>query len=97
MRFKEAINKVGPGFRCEIYGETFLQWHDCLIHQFSTCLPSKGVRRTTKGSKEPGFGPQPTASVQPVDQPAHARHTTEENPSHQDENLENKIEPVWEA
>ena len=42
LRFEEAVNTVGPGFQCETCGETFLQRHDCLIHQFSMCLPNKG-------------------------------------------------------
>ena len=74
-----------------------MQRHDCLIHQFSTCLPKKGVRRTTKGNREPGPGFQPRANIQPMDRPAHASYTNEENPSHRDENLQNKIELVWEA
>ena len=53
LRFDEAINAISPGFRCELCGETFLQKHYCLIHQYSTCLSKKGVRKTTLGTVEP--------------------------------------------
>ena len=59
LRFEEAINTVSPGFRCEFCGETFLQRHDCLIHQYSTCLPKKGVRKTKKSGTETDNNSQP--------------------------------------
>ena len=97
LRFEESVNTVGPRFRCELCGKTFLQQHNCLIHQLSICLPSKGVRRTTKENTKPGVGSEPTANVQLVDQPTRARHRTGENSSDQNKSLENKIELVREA
>ena len=88
LRFDEAINAVSTGFRCELCGETFLQKHDCLIHQYSTCLPKKGVRKTTLGITKPIPGFQQRTNTLPVVQPAQDNHTSYGDPPSHDNQKE---------
>ena len=92
LRFDDAINVVSAGFRCELCNETFLQRHDCMIHQYSSCLPKKGVRRTTLGVIEPIPGFQQRTNTLPVVQPAQDTCTSNGDPLNHDE-----IQLVWES
>ena len=92
LRFDEAINAVSSGFRCELCDETFLQKHDCLIHQYSRCLPRKGIRKTTLGITKPIPGFQQRTNTLPLVQPSPDTRTSNGNPLNHD-----KIQLVWES
>ena len=97
LRFEDAVNTVGPGYPCDFCEKTFLQRHDCLIHQLSVCIPGKGVRKTTKKNPGPIGNSEPPANVQPVDHPVHITHRASKQASDQRESVENKVELIWEA
>ena len=63
-----------------------------MIHQSSSCLPKKGVRRTTLGVIEPIPGFQQRTNVLPVVQPAQDTCTSNGDPLNHDE-----IQLVWES
>ena len=45
LKFDDSVKTVGPRFRCGICEKTFMQRHDCRIHELSICIPSKGIQR----------------------------------------------------
>ena len=94
LRFEDSVNTVDPGYRCDFCEKTFLQRHDCLIHQLSICIPSKGIRRTAKKNTGPIGNSEPPANVQPVDNSVHIMHRTCEQALDQKGSVENEVELI---
>ena len=82
LRFGKVNQTVGCGYRCGMCEKTFIQEHDCHIHELQVCIPKKGVRKMEKkrsGLGEIAYSPNSSNIIHPTNVVKHMKHPDPSN------------------
>ena len=77
LRFGKVNQMVGPGYRCGMCEKTFIQEHDCRIHELQVCIPNKGVRKKENKKSRLGeiaYSPISSNIIHPTNVVKHMKH-----------------------